>query len=218
MKLKKIILFIRSMVLATLFVLLILTAASCSSQKYTMRKIDDVNKAAEVIKRKPNDRKTIAKLLDAAEYGNSSVRAEALWVLAEAEIEEGYELYLRYANNDPSFNVRQMAVRAIGRMPSVDSQGIEKIRVAITDTSLPVQIEALEMAGNLQKDELVAPMMKSLTSSNRWVKMAAISSLKDYEGQNINKALTSIRDSEADKAIAATAAEVMEYRESIGLV
>ncbi len=212
MSIRKLLLFISFIVFSSLLL------ASCSNKKYTMRKMSDVNKSSDVIKKRPTDQKTIAKLLDAVEYGNSEVRSEALWVLSEGRVQDGYELYLRYANNDPSANVRQMAVRAIGRSPSVDDEGVEKIRVAITDTALPVQLEALEMAGDLQKEELLPSIMKSLSSSNRWVKIAAIKSLKDYDGQNINKALTSIRDSETDKAIASTASQVIEYRESVGLI
>ncbi len=191
---------------------------SCSTQKYTMRRLSDVNKAAIAIEKNPNDEKTIAKLLDAAEHGNSSVRAEALWVLGEAQIPQGYDLFLKYANDDPNFNVRQMSIRGIGRMPLVNKEGVERVRVALSDTSLPVQIEALEIASELRREELLPSIMKSLGSNNRWIKMAAINSLKDYEGANVNKALTSIRDSESDKAIAAAAAEIIEYREIVGLI
>ncbi len=206
-----------------LFIILVVYTAvvsiSCSSSnKYTMRNIDDVNKAAVAIEKNPTDEKTIAKLLDAAEYGNNSVRSEALWILGEAQIPQGYDLFLRYANDDPNSSVRQMAVRGIGKMPLINKEGIEKINVAINDTSLPVQIEALEAASTINRSELLPSMMKSLSSNNRWVKMAAIKSLKNYEGQNINKALISIRDSETDRDVAATANEVVEHRKIIGLI
>ncbi len=208
---------------ATLFIILIalstMMSISCSSsKKYTTRSVSDVNKAAVAIKKDPSNEETIAKLLDAAEYGNSSVRAEALWVLGEAQIPQGYDLFLRYANDDPNYNVRQMAVRGIGNMPLVSQEGVEKIRVAMSDTSLPVQIEALEMAAILKRNELLPDIMKNVSSNNRWVKMNAIKSLRDYEGANVNKVLTSIRDSETDKAIAAAASEIIEYREIIGLI
>ncbi len=213
MNIKNTILFIGFITLTTM------ASISCSSsKKITMRKLDDVNKTGKTIEKKSNNEKTIAKLLDAAEYGNDEVRAEALLILADAQIPQGYELFLRYANDDPNFNVRQMSVRGIAKVPSVGSEGIEKVNVAINDTAYPVQMEALKAAATLKRDELLPNIMKSLNSSNRWIKMEAIKALKDYEGQNVNKALTSIRDSETDKDISDTANAIVEYRKTKGLI
>ena len=204
-----------------LFILLIsfltIVSISCSQKRYTMRKLSDVNNAEAIIKKNPNHKATIEKLLDAVEHGNNSVRAEALWVLGESRVAEGYEFFLKYANDDPDFNVRIMAIRGIMKMELNNDASIEKIRIAINDTSLPVQIEALKVAGVLKDERLLQTILNSLSSKNRWVRMASIKSLKDYDDEKVNKVLSRLKSIDRDKSIADTAEQVMEYRKSIGL-
>lgn len=208
---------IRLFILFILAYSLVIMNISCSQKRYTMRKLSDVNSAESIIKKNPNHKPTIKKLLDAVEYGNNSVRAEALWVLGEGRVAEGYEFFLKYANDDPDFNVRLMAIRGLAKMELSNEQSVAKVKIAINDTSLPVQIEALNAAAVLKDERLLQTILKSLSSKNRWVRIAAIKSLKDYEDQSVNRVLTRLQNADTDKTIVDTAMQVMEYRKNAGL-
>ncbi len=55
-------------------------SVSCSQKKYTMRRLSDATGVESAIRANPNNTAAIEKLIDAVEYGNSSVRAALLVV------------------------------------------------------------------------------------------------------------------------------------------
>ncbi len=193
-------------------IIFVVMSVSCSQKKYTMRRLSDATGVESAIRANPNNATAIERLIDAVEYGNSSVRAEALWILGDVRVPAGYEYFIKYANDDPDFNVRVMAIKGIAKMQLTNEMAINKIRVGINDTSLAVQIEALKAAGILKDPNLLTTVLQAVSSKNRWVKIAAIKALKDYEGANVDRVLRNISTSETDNAIAETAKQVIEYR------
>lgn len=209
----------KNIFIATLLTVILLLTSSCSTKKkYSMRKLEDVNNAGAKIKKNPNDLKTIQKLLDAAEYGNRSVKAEALWVLANARSMLAYGLFLRYSTDDPDFNVRIMALYGMRMTGYKNDTALEKVRVAINDTALQVQIEALKTAAALNDDILIKPILGSLSSKNKWVRMEAVNSLKNYKSDIVNVSLKQLQRTETDLGVKYIIEQTITYRQNEALM
>lgn len=209
----------KNIFITTLLTVILLLTSSCSTKKkYSMRKLEDVNNAGAKIKKNPNDLKTIQKLLDAAEYGNRSVKAESLWVLANARSMLAYGLFLRYSTDDPDFNVRIMALYGIRMTGYKNDAALEKVRVAINDTDLQVQIEALKTAAALNDDILIKPILGSLSSKNKWVRMEAVNALKNYKSDIVNVSLKQLQRTETDLGVKYIIEQTITYRQNEALM
>ncbi|TKZ35944.1 HEAT repeat domain-containing protein [Brachyspira catarrhinii] len=190
------------------FILLI----SCSQKNVTLRRIEDINRAERKLAKNPKNEEVLLEVLNAAQNGNREVRAEAMWVLSNLETDVAYSDFLKASVEDPDFNVRCLAVMGLGKLAASNPEAIDSIKRAISDTDLQVQMEALKVAGNINSPELLNPILDSLSSRNKWVRITAIESLKDYKDARVDRALNLLSSGDSDYAVKSTASQVIEYR------
>lgn len=195
-----------------IFTLFLIFLISCSEKNVTLRRIEDINKAEKKLAKNPKNEETLLKVLNAAQNGNREVRAEAMWVLSNLETEIAYSDFLKASVEDPDFNVRCIAVMGLGKLAASNPEAIDSIKRAISDTDLQVQMEALKVAGNINAPELLNPILDSLSSKNKWVRMTAIESLKDYKDAKVDRALNLLSSGDSDYAVKSIAEQVIEYR------
>ena len=100
----------------------------------------------------------------------------------------------------------------LGKLAASNPEAIDSIKRAISDTDLQVQMEALKVAGNINAPELLNPILDSLSSKNKWVRMTAIESLKDYKDAKVDRALNLLSSGDSDYAVKSIAEQVIEYR------
>lgn len=195
-----------------IFTLFLIFLISCSEKNVTLRRIEDINKAEKKLAKNPKNEEALLEVLNAAQNGNREVRAEAMWVLSNLETEIAYSDFLKASVEDPDFNVRCIAVMGLGKLASSNPEAIDSIKRAISDTDLQVQMEALKVAGNINAPELLNPILDSLSSKNKWVRMTAIESLKDYKDAKVDRALNLLSSGDSDYAVKSIAEQVIEYR------
>ena len=187
---------------------------SCSEKDVTLRRLEDVHKAEQKLQKNPNDEETILEVLNAAQKGGREVRAEAVWVLGKIEADIAYSDFLRASVEDPDFNVRCLAVLGLGKLDAKNPEAIDRIKRAISDTDLQVQIEGLKVAGRINAKELLNSILDSLSSKNKWVRMAAVEALKDYDDARVDRSLNLLVSSDKDYAVRSTINQVIEYRKN----
>ncbi|EKV57858.1 hypothetical protein A966_03046 [Brachyspira hampsonii 30446] len=187
---------------------------SCSAKDVTLRRIEDVHKAEQKLAKNPDDEETVLEVLNAAQNGGREVRAEAIWVLGKIEADIAYSDFLRASVEDPDFNVRCLAVLGLGRLDANNPEAIDRIKRAISDTDLQVQIEGLKVAGRMNAKELLNSILDSLSSKNKWVRMAAVEALKDYDDARVDRSLNLLVSTDKDYAVRSTINQVIEYRKN----
>lgn len=197
------------------FILFLIFLISCSQKNATLRRIEDINRAERKLAKNPKNEEVLLEVLNAAQNGNREVRAEAMWVLSNLESEVAYSDFLKASVEDPDFNVRCLAVMGLGRLAASNPEAIDSIKRAISDTDLQVQMEALKVAGSINSPELLNPILDSLSSRNKWVRITAIESLKDYKDARVDRALNLLSSGDSDYAVKSTAEQVIEYRKGI---
>ena len=197
------------------FILFILFLISCSQKKATLRRIEDINRAERKLAKNSKNEEVLLEVLNAAQNGNREVRAEAMWVLSNLESDVAYSDFLKASVEDPDFNVRCLAVMGLGKLAANNPEAIDSIKRAISDTDLQVQMEALKVAGSINSPELLNPILDSLSSRNKWVRITAIESLKDYKDARVDRALNLLYSGDSDYAVKSTAEQVIEYRKGI---
>ena len=197
------------------FILFILFLISCSQKNATLRRIEDINKAERKLAKNSKNEEVLLEVLNAAQNGNREVRAEAMWVLSNLESDVAYSDFLKASVEDPDFNVRCLAVMGLGKLAANNPEAIDSIKRAISDTDLQVQMEALKVAGSINSPELLNPILDSLSSRNKWVRITAIESLKDYKDARVDRALNLLSSGDSDYAVKSTAEQVIEYRKGI---
>ncbi len=198
-------------------VIIILFSVSCSQKDLTLRRLDDVNKASKKLQDNKDDEEVLLEVLNASQNGGREVRAEAIWVLGNIEAEIAYSDFLKSSVEDPDFNVRCLSIHGLGRLEAKTPEAIDSIKRAISDTDLQVQIEALKVAGNLKAPELLNSILGSLSSKNKWVRMAAIEALKDYEDNRVDRSLNLLSSTDNDYAVKSTIEQVLKYRNEKGM-
>ncbi len=187
---------------------------SCSAKDVTLRRIEDVHKAEQKLAKNPGDEETILEVLNAAQNGGREVRAEAIWVLGKIEADIAYSDFLRASVEDPDFNVRCLAVLGLGKLDANNPEAIDRIKRAISDTDLQVQIEGLKVAGQMNAKALLNSILDSLSSKNKWVRMAAVEALKDYDDARVDRSLNLLASTDKDYAVRSTINQVIEYRKN----
>ncbi|WP_300702667.1 HEAT repeat domain-containing protein [uncultured Brachyspira sp.] len=187
---------------------------SCSAKDVTLRRLDDVHKAEKKLAKNPDDEEVILEVLNAAQNGGREVRAEAIWLLGKIEADIAYSDFLRASVEDPDFNVRCLAILGLGRLEANNPETIDRVKRAISDTDLQVQIEGLKVAGKMNAKELLNSILDSLSSKNKWVRMAAVEALKDYDDIRIDRALNLLASTDKDYAVKSIINQVIEYREN----
>ena len=188
---------------------------SCSQKNATLRRIEDINRAERKLAKNSKNEEVLLEVLNAAQNGNREVRAEAMWVLSNLESDVAYSDFLKASVEDPDFNVRCLAVMGLGKLAANNPEAIDSIKRAISDTDLQVQMEALKVAGSINSPELLNPILDSLSSRNKWVRITAIESLKDYKDARVDRALNLLSSGDSDYAVKSTAEQVIEYRKGI---
>ena len=197
------------------FILFILFLISCSQKNATLRRIEDINRAERKLAKNSKNEEVLLEVLNAAQNGNREVRAEAMWVLSNLETDVAYSDFLKASVEDPDFNVRCLAVMGLGKLAANNPEAIDSIKRAISDTDLQVQMEALKVAGSINSPELLNPILDSLSSRNKWVRITAIESLKDYKDARVDRALNLLSSGDSDYAVKSIAEQVIEYRKGI---
>ena len=187
---------------------------SCSEKDVTLRRLEDVHKAEKKLAKDPNDEEVILEVLNAAQNGGREVRAEAVWLLGKIEADIAYSDFLRASVEDPDFNVRCLAVLGLGRLEANNPEAIDRVKRAISDTDLQVQIEGLKVAGRMNAKELLNSILESLSSKNKWVRMAAVEALKDYDDGRVDRSLNLLASSDSDFAVRSIIKQVIDYREN----
>lgn len=198
-----------------LYILSFILLISCSQKNATLRRIEDINRAERKLAKNPKNEEVLLEVLNAAQNGNREVRAEAMWVLSNLESEVAYSDFLKASVEDPDFNVRCLAVMGLGKLAASNPEAIDSIKRAISDTDLQVQMEALKVAGAINSPELLNPILDSLSNRNKWVRITAIESLKDYKDARVDRALNLLSSGDSDYAVKSTAEQVIEYRKGI---
>ena len=197
-----------------LFIYTFFILISCSEKDVTLRRLEDVHKAEKKLAKDPNDEEVILEVLNAAQNGGREVRAEAVWLLGKIEADIAYSDFLRASVEDPDFNVRCLAVLGLGRLEANNPEAIDRVKRAISDTDLQVQIEGLKVAGRMNAKELLNSILESLSSKNKWVRMAAVEALKDYDDGRVDRSLDLLASSDSDFAVRSIIKQVIEYREN----
>lgn len=197
-----------------LFIYTFFILISCSEKDVTLRRLEDVHKAEKKLAKDPNDEEVILEVLNAAQNGGREVRAEAVWLLGKIEADIAYSDFLRASVEDPDFNVRCLAVLGLGRLEANNPEAIDRVKMAISDTDLQVQIEGLKVAGRMNAKELLNSILESLSSKNKWVRMAAVEALKDYDDGRVDRSLNLLASSDSDFAVRSIIKQVIDYREN----
>ncbi|WP_297278362.1 HEAT repeat domain-containing protein [uncultured Brachyspira sp.] len=196
-----------------IFIIISFLFLSCSEKDVALRRLDDVHKAEKELAKNPDNEEVILEVINAAQNGGREVRAEAVWLLGNIEAEIAYSDFLRASVEDPDFNVRCLAVLGLGKLDAKNAEAIDRVKRAISDTDLQVQIEGLKVAGRLQAKELLNPILESLSSKNKWVRIAAIEALKDYDDGRVDRSLNLLSSTDSDIAVRALIKQVVAYRE-----
>ena len=196
-----------------IFIIISFLFLSCSEKDVALRRLDDVHKAEKELAKNPDNEEVILEVINAAQNGGREVRAEAVWLLGNIEEEIAYSDFLRASVEDPDFNVRCLAVLGLGKLDAKNAEAIDRVKRAISDTDLQVQIEGLKVAGRLQAKELLNPILESLSSKNKWVRIAAIEALKDYDDGRVDRSLNLLSSTDSDIAVRALIKQVVAYRE-----
>ena len=194
------------LIIVSIFVL------SCSPKTVALRRLDEIKKYEKKLDRDNTDEALIRNVIEAVQNGNRETRSEALWVLAKIKTPLAYSEFLRLSVEDPDFNVRAIAVYGLGELNSNTPESIDRIKTAINDVDIEVQIEALKVAGKINNNELIADILKNLSSKNKWVRMTAIEALKDYDDQRVDTSLNAIMKADTDYAVRSLASQVLKYR------
>lgn len=205
---------IKKNIITFIFTAVFLLIISCSAKDVTLRRLDDVHKAEKKLAKNPDDEEVILEVLNAAQNGGREVRAEAIWLLGKIEADIAYSDFLRASVEDPDFNVRCLAILGLGRLEANNPETIDRVKRAISDTDLQVQIEGLKVAGKMNAKELLNSILDSLSSKNKWVRMAAVEALKDYDDIRIDRALNLLASTDKDYAVKSIINQVIEYREN----
>ena len=201
-------------IIALIFTAISMLLLSCSEKDVTLRRLEDVHKAEKKLEKAPNDEEIILEVLNAAQNGGREVRAEAIWLLGKIETDIAYSDFLRASVEDPDFNVRCLAVLGLGKLEANNAEAIDRVKRAISDTDLQVQIEGLKVAGNMKAKALLNSILESLSSKNKWVRMAAVEALKDYDDGRVDRSLNLLASTDKDFAVRSTIKQVVEYREN----
>ena len=196
----------------TILVIVSFFVLSCSPKTVALRRLDEIRKYEKKLDRDNTDEALIRNVIEAVQNGNRETRSEALWVLAKIKTPLAYSEFLRLSVEDPDFNVRAIAVYGLGQLNSNTPESIDRIKTAIYDVDIEVQIEALNVAGKINNNELIVDILKNLSSKNKWVRMAAIEALKDYDDERVNTSLDAILKADTDYAVRSLASQVLKYR------
>ena len=196
------------------FIFITIFFISCSEKDVTLRRLDDVHKAEKKLAKNPDNEEVILEVLNAAQNGGREVRAEAIWLLGKIEADIAYSDFLRASVEDPDFNVRCLAVLGLGKLEANNPEAIDRVKRAISDTDLQVQIEGLKVAGTMNAKALLNSILESLSSKNKWVRMAAVEALKDYDDARVDRSLNLLASTDKDYAVRSTIKQVVEYREN----
>ncbi|PCG20444.1 HEAT repeat domain-containing protein [Brachyspira sp. G79] len=197
-----------------LFIYAFFILISCSEKDVTLRRLEDIHNAEKKLAKDPNDEEIILEVLNAAQNGGREVRAESIWLLGKIEADIAYSDFLRASVEDPDFNVRCLAVLGLGRLEANNPEAIDRVKRAISDTDLQVQIEGLKVAGRMNAKELLNSILESLSSKNKWVRMAAVEALKDYDDGRVDRSLNLLVSSDSDFAVRSIIKQVIAYREN----
>lgn len=192
--------------IASIFVL------SCSPKTVALRRIEEIRKYEKKLEKDDTDETLIRDVIEAVQNGNRETRSEALWILAKIKTPLAYSEFLRLSVEDPDFNVRAIAVHGLGELNSNTPEAISRIKAAIYDVDIEVQIEALNVAGKINNNELIVDILKNLSSKNKWVRMTAIEALKNYDDERVNTSLNAIVRADTDYAVRSLASQVIKYR------
>ena len=106
------------------------------------------------------------------------------------------------------------AVLGLGKLEANNPEAIDRVKRAISDTDLQVQIEGLKVAGTMNAKALLNSILESLSSKNKWVRMAAVEALKDYDDARVDRSLNLLASTDKDYAVRSTIKQVVEYREN----
>lgn len=185
---------------------------SCSPKTVVLRRLEEIRKYEKKLEKDDTNESLIRDVIEAVQNGNRETRSEALWILAKIKTPLAYSEFLRLSVEDPDFNVRAIAVHGLGELNSNTPETISRIKIAIYDVDIEVQIEALNVAGKINNNELIVDILKNLSSKNKWVRMAAIEALKDYDDKRVNTSLNAIMRADADYAVRSLASQVIKYR------
>ncbi len=196
----------------TILVIVSFFVLSCSPKTVALRRLDEIRKYEKKLDKDNTDEALIRNVIEAVQNGNRETRSEALWVLAKIKTPLAYSEFLRLSVEDPDFNVRAIAVYGLGQLNSNTPESIDRIKTAIYDVDIEVQIEALNVAGKINNNELIVDILKNLSSKNKWVRMAAIEALKDYDDERVNTSLDAILKADTDYAVRSLASQVLKYR------
>ena len=196
------------------FIFITIFFISCSEKDVTLRRLDDVHKAEKKLAKNPDNEEVILEVLNAAQNGGREVRAEAIWLLGKIEADIAYSDFLRASVEDPDFNVRCLAILGLGRLDAKNPEAIDRVKRAISDTDLQVQIEGLKVAGRMNAKELLNSILDSLSSKNKWVRMAAVEALKDYNDKRVDRSLNLLASTDTDYAVKSIINQVLEYRKN----
>ena len=196
------------------FIFITIFFISCSEKDVTLRRLDDVHKAEKKLAKNPDNEEVILEVLNAAQNGGREVRAEAIWLLGKIEADIAYSDFLRASVEDPDFNVRCLAILGLGRLDAKNPEAIDRVKRAISDTDLQVQIEGLKVAGRMNAKELLNSILDSLSSKNKWVRMAAAEALKDYNDKRVDRSLNLLASTDTDYAVKSIINQVIEYRKN----
>ena len=198
--------------IVTILVIVSIFVLSCSPKTVALRRLDEIKKYEKKLERDNTDEALIRNVIEAVQNGNRETRSEALWVLAKIKTPLAYSEFLRLSVEDPDFNVRAIAVYGLGELNSNTPESIDRIKTAIYDVDIEVQIEALNVAGKINNNELIVDILKNLSSKNKWVRMAAIEALKDYDDERVDTSLNAILKADTDYAVRSLASQVLKYR------
>lgn len=193
------------------FVLFIL---SCSQKAQTLRRLDQIDSASKKLKQNPDNEEIIDDIIDSAQNGNREARSESLWILANNKTPLAYGEFIDKSVQDTDFNVRTIALYGVGFIDeNYDNEDIiNSVNTAMFDVNTQVQIEALNAAGKLKSEAFLNNILKKLSSKNKWVRLAAIEAIKDYDDDRISKALENIVKLDRDYAVRDMARQVINYR------
>ena len=196
------------------FIFITIFFISCSEKDVTLRRLDDVHKAEKKLAKNPDNEEVILEVLNAAQNGGREVRAEAIWLLGKIEADIAYSDFLRASVEDPDFNVRCLAILGLGRLDAKNPEAIDRVKRAISDTDLQVQIEGLKVAGRMNAKELLNSILDSLSSKNKWVRMAAVEALKDYNDKRVDRSLNLLASTDTDYAVKYIINQVIKYKKN----
>ncbi|MBI4976767.1 MAG: hypothetical protein HZC28_04755 [Spirochaetes bacterium] len=192
---------------------------SCATPR-DIRTLNNVADVVENLKKKPSG-EDIARLLESAENGNREVRAESVYALMSfvksisndtPYFDKATRIVLRLAEFDSDFNVRTMAMHAIGVFRPDKAAALPVITKGLSDVARPVLIEATKIAAVYRDDTLIVPLLVNLKTTGRWLKMETIRTLALYKDKRVDAAFLQIKNTDEDTGILAVLSESMAQR------